>query len=328
MTKKITAMAPANIAFIKYWGKQSNALRIPLNDSISMNLSGAYTTTTVEYSPLLRRDDISFVDESVTEPESARIAMHLDRIRKLSRKKIYAKVMTKNSFPKGTGIASSASGFAALTLAATKAIGLTIPEKELTILARVGSGSACRSIPDGFVWWHSGKKSNDSYAESLYPKTWWNIRDIVCVVSKETKKISSTEGMDAVKTSPNWKSRVQQIPEKIAAMKDALRAKDMYMFGTLIEEDAISMHCIMMTQRPPLFYWNDATLRVMETVYTLRESGIPAYYTMDAGPNVHILCEKKNEEMVYSALKNVFGVQSVLVNAPACGTHCVEQHLF
>ena len=325
---KATALAPANIAFIKYWGKRSSALRIPLNDSISMNISSAMTTTTVEFSSTFTRDEISFDGESISENESKRIKKHLDRIRRLAHKQIFAKVVTKNSFPKGTGIASSASGFAALSLAGARAIGLSLSEKELTILARLGSGSAARSIPDGFVWWHAGKKSADSYAESLYPSTWWNMCDMVCVVSKETKKISSTEGMDAVKTSSNWKSRVQQIPEKIIAMQEALRTKNIYVFGTLIEEDAISMHCVMMTQNPPLFYWNDATLRVMDHVYALRGSGIPAYYTMDAGPNVHILCEEKNMEIVHSALQQVAGVQSVIVNRPVQGAHCIGKHLF
>ncbi len=325
---KATATAPANIAFIKYWGKRSDLLRIPLNDSISMNMSGAMTTTTVEFSSTLSHDDILFVGESITENECKRITKHLDRIRRLAHKKAYAKVVTKNSFPKGTGIASSASGFAALTVAATNAIGLSLSEKELTILARFGSGSAARSIPDGFVWWHAGKKSKDSYAESLYPSSWWNICDIVCVVSKEVKKASSTEGMDAIKTSPNWRSRVQQIPEKIIVMQDVLRTKDIHAFGTLIEEDAISMHCVMMTQNPPLFYWNDATLRVMDQVYAFRESGIPAYYTIDAGPNVHIFCEEKNMEIVSTALQQVAGVQSVIVNRPAEGARCIEKHIF
>ena len=325
---KTTVVAPANIAFIKYWGKRLDKLRLPLNDSISMNLSDAYTTTTVEYFSSLECDDISFVGESISESESQRITKHLDRIRKFAHKKIYAKVVTKNSFPKGTGIASSASGFAALSLAGVRAIGLSLSEKELTILARLGSGSAARSIPDGFVWWHAGRKSADSYAESLYPSTWWDLCDMVCVVSKEAKKISSAEGMDAIKTSPNWRSRVEQIPEKIIAMQDALRAKDIHAFGTLIEEDAISMHCVMMTQNPPLFYWNDVTLRVMDCVYALRESGIPAYYTMDAGPNVHVLCEEKNMEIVNTALQHVAGVQSVIVNHPSVGAHCIEQHLF
>jgi len=325
---KATAIAPANIAFIKYWGKRSNKFRIPLNDSISMNLSGATTTTTVEFSPHFDHDDISFIGEITHEKETERIIQHLDRIRKLAHKKIFACVVTKNSFPKGTGIASSASGFAALTVSAIHAIGLTLTEKEKTILARIGSGSACRSIPDGFVWWHTGKKSSDSYAESLFPSTWWNLCDVLCVVSKEVKSISSSKGMDAIKTSPYWKSRVNQIPEKMDLVKTALQERNINTFGMLLEEDAISMHCVMMTQNPPLFYWNDATLCVMDVVYELRKNGVAAYFTIDAGPNVHIICEKKNEDIVSNEMKKVFGVQSVIVNVPASGAHCIKHHLF
>jgi len=325
---KKTAIAPANIAFIKYWGKRAGGLRIPLNDSISMNISGAMTTTTVEFSTVLTHDDISFVGESISESEQTRMTEHLNRIRKRARKKIYAKVVTQNSFPKGTGIASSASGFAALTVAAVRAIGLSLSEQELTILARLGSGSAARSIPDGFVWWHTGKKSSDSYAESLRPSSWWDLCDMVCVVSKAAKKISSTEGMDRIRTSPYWRLRVQQVPEKIIAMQEALRTRDIRLFGTLMEEDAISTHCVMMTQNPPLFYWNDATLRVMDAVHALRTNGMPVYYTMDAGPNVHVLCEGKNKKTVQTALDTTQGVQSVLVNHPTDGAHCVQNHLF
>lgn len=325
---KITAVAPANIAFIKYWGKRSGVYRIPLNDSISMNISGATTTTTVEFSPTLKHDDISFFHETMTDNERERISKHLDRIRKLAHTKTFARVVTKNSFPKGTGIASSASGFAALTVAATRALHIHLSEQAETVLARIGSGSACRSIPDGFVWWHAGKKSSDSYAESAYPPTWWSIRDLICVVSKEVKKISSTSGMDTIKTSPYWKTRIQGIPDKIEGVKRAIKEKDIHALGNLIEEDAISMHCVMMTQSPPLFYWNETTVRVMDSVYELRRNGIAAYYTIDAGPNVHIICEEKNESIVYDAVKNILGVQSVICNVPDVGAHSITEHLF
>lgn len=325
---KTTVVAPANIAFIKYWGKRSRTLRIPLNDSLSMNLSCATTTTTVEFSSQLVHDEISCIGEVLSENEQERISIHLDRIRKTAHTQIFARVMTKNSFPKGTGIASSASGFAALTVAATRALDVHMSEKEITILARIGSGSACRSVPDGFVWWHAGRKSSDSYAESLYSPTWWSLRDTICVVSKEAKKTSSTEGMDAIKTSPYWKTRIQEVPEKIEAVKRALQNKDIHALGVLIEEDAISMHCVMMTQSPPVFYWNDTTLRIMDEVYELRRKGIAAYYTIDAGPNVHIICEANNEDVVFEAIKNIPGVQSVIQNGPDIGAHCISHHLF
>lgn len=326
---KTTAQAPANIAFIKYWGKRSDALRLPLNDSISMNLDGAMTTTTVEFSDTQQHhDDVSFIGESVSEKEIMRIVTHLDRIRRLAKKNIFARVITKNSFPKSTGIASSASGFAALTVAATHALELHLTEKELTVIARLGSGSACRSIPDGFSWWHAGKKSGDSYAESIYPSTWWNLCDVLCIVSKEAKKVSTTDGMDGIKTSPYWKARIHGIPEKIQETRLAIERKDIEKLGTLIEEDAISMHNVMMTQTPPLFYWNDATMRVIRELYTLRADGVAAYFTIDAGPNVHIICQNGDKERVYEQVKNIPGIQDVMISAPATGARVIERHLF
>lgn len=294
-----------------------------------MNLSEATTTTTVEFSKTLQQDAIKLHGETMKEEEIGRIVKHLDRIRKRAKSRWYARVETKNSFPKGTGIASSASGFAALTVAAVHAIGLTLSERELTVLARIGSGSACRSIPDGFVWWHAGKSSSQSYAESIYPPTWWeSMRDIVCVISKTEKAVSSTNGMDLVRTSPVYRLRLSEIPEKIEKVRFAIHTRNLQELGRLLEEDAISMHCVMMTQRPPLFYWNETTLRVLETVYEIRKTGTNAYFTLDAGPNVHVLCDAHDEEDVVRALREIQGVQSCIVNKPAVGARYSQHHLF
>ena len=142
------------------------------------------------------------------------------------------------------------------------------------------------------------------------------------------KKVPTSEGMEAVRTSPYWKSRVRAIPEKIDRMKQALQDRNIGTLGSILEEDAVSMHCVMMTQKPPIFYWNDATLRVMEAVFTLRRDGIPAYYTMDAGPNVHIICKGEDEESVCRQVKKVFGVLSVISNTPADGARIISDHLF
>jgi len=325
---KATAIAPANIAFIKYWGKQDDALRLPLNDSLSMNLSGATTTTTVEFSPSLKQDEIFFIDESMSPKDTQRIIAHLDRIRSKKNTTVRAKVVTKNSFPKGTGIASSASGFAALTVAAAVALGVRLSEKEATILARMGSGSACRSIPDGFVLWHAGESSASSFAESVYPSTYWDIADVLCIVSKEEKAVSSTEGMDAIRTSPYWRERVNGIPRKIQRVKDALKKKNFSNLGTCIEEDCLNMHHVMQTQTPSLRYWNETTNVIMDFVYTWRAKGISVYFTIDAGPNVHLICEGANKKVIERMAASISGVQSVIVNTVAKGTHCVSGHLF
>ncbi len=325
---KKTAIAPSNIAFIKYWGKRDEDLRIPSNDSVSMNLSDATTTTTVEFVQSLKKDEIELADGAFNKNEIARIVSHLDRIRGLANSADRARVVTKNSFPKGTGIASSASGFAALTVAAAGAAGLSLSEKELTILARLGSGSACRSIPDGFVQWSTGETSNESYAWSLFPSDYWDIRDIVVIVHDKAKKISSTEGMRYITTSPYWEQRQHEVGQRIVKIKDALTQKDFSQFGGIAEEDCLSMHAVMMTQSPALVYWNSATMNILQSIIRWREQGLPVYYTLDAGPNVHVLCEGKDEGRLQDEIFGLSAVQSVILNTPAPGAQVHEDHLF
>ncbi len=321
---KATAVAPANIAFIKYWGKKDDNLRLPLNLSISMNLSEAYTTTTVEFSSGI---DMDTIEGPFTEREVQRMVNHLDRIRKIANSTLRAKVMTKNSFPKGAGIASSASGFAALTVAATAALGLKPSEKELSILARLGSGSACRSIPDGFVLWEEGPpvggSSETSYAHSLYPSDWWDLRDIVVVVASQPKDIGSTSGMENVLTSPLLDARLAAIPRRIARVKKALEQKDIHMLGEVIEEDCLDMHAVMQSQKPSLNYWTDETKQIMDSVRQWRKGGLAVYFTIDAGPNVHLICEGKVEKDVLARLEKTQGIKQIIVNKSVKGAHII-----
>lgn len=299
---KATAVAPANIAFIKYWGKKDSARRIPYNPSISMNLSECTTTTTVEFSKEYEKDIIS---EGFDEK---RIIEHIDRIRKIAKTNARARIITKNSFPTSAGIASSASGFAALTEAAVAALGLKFSEKELSALARLGSGSASRSIPDGFVKWE------EEYAHSLYPADYWDLRDIIVIVDEAAKKTSSSTGHDRAVTSPFFVGRLAALPSRIARCEVALQTKDIKKLGEVIEEDCLDMHHVMQTQDAPLYYRNKKTEEVLEKI-----NGLPAYFTIDAGPNVHIICEAKDEKKVLEILK---GYQTI-VNKPALGARVV-----
>lgn len=299
---KATAIAPANIAFIKYWGRTDAKLRLPTNPSISMNLSACRTTTTVEFSKDFTKDTVS---EGFDEK---RIIEHIDRIRKIAKTSAKAKITTNNSFPTSAGIASSASGFAALTEAAVAALGLKFSEKELSALARLGSGSASRSIPDGFVKWEG------EYARSLYPPDWWDLRDIIVIVDTAAKEISSSAGHDRAMTSPFFIDRLATLPSRIARCEDALRTKDFKKLGEVIEEDCLDMHHVMQTQDPPLYYWNKKTEEVLEKI-----KGLPAYFTIDAGPNVHVICEGKDEKNVQETLK---GYQTI-VNKSAKGSYIV-----
>ncbi len=332
---KQTALAPANIAFIKYWGKADppddeagDALRLPLNDSLSMNLSGAYTVTTVEFSETFVKDEVTLLDGTFSEKEIGRVVKGLDRIREKARSKEFARVVTKNTFPKGAGSAASASGFAALTVAGFAALGVKLSEKELTIVARTGSGSACRSIPDGFVEWVGGKTSAESYAYSLYPSTYWDIRDLLVIVDTKMKKTSSTEGMEAIRTSPYLATRLSAIPKRIDELKKAMEEKHFVRFGEIIEEDCLDMHHVMQTQVPPLMYWNDTTKQIMNAVATWRKAGLPVYFTIDAGPNVHLICEGKDEQRVLDMIKGVSGIEEIILNKPSKGAQIISEHLF
>lgn len=327
---KATALAPANIAFIKYWGKADPTTRVPQNNSISMNLSNMFTITTVEFSPDLKKDEIVFMGErEVKEKETQRIIRALDQVRKVSQTGNFAKVVTKNNFPKATGIASSASGFASLAQAAFTALDYSITEKELSKFCRQLSGTACRSIPGGFVEWQKGTCADDSYGYQLYPPEYWDICDVVAVVTKTAKKVGSTEGHAIADTSPFYEARMQGITEKIVLLKESLNAKNFTHFGEIIEHESLNMHAICLTSQPPLLYWESTTLEIMKKVIQWRETQqVESYFTIDAGPSVHVICEGMYASDMQTRLQSIPGVQSVTINHPAQGAHTIEEHLF
>lgn len=326
---KATAIAPSNIAFIKYWGRKDARLRLPRNASISMNLSASTTTTTVEFSKELVQDKIELLESGgFSDGEVSRIVRQLDVVRSSVGVKLFARVATKNTFPKSSGAASSASGFAALTMASMASLKADCSQKELTILARLGSGSACRSIPDGFVKWEEGDDSTSSFAHSIYPESYWDIHDVLVIVDRKSKDVSSSAGHDTVMTSPYFLTRLQQLPQRIVRIESAMKRKDFQIFGEVIEEDCLDMHHVMQTQVPPLMYWNDATKQIMNAVVEWRRGGLPVYFTIDAGPNVHLICEEKDEQKVSDAVKRLSGVEEIILNKPSKGAHIISEHLF
>ncbi len=324
---KATAIAPTNIAFIKYWGKKDEKLRLPENGSVSMNLSNLITTTTVEFSENFPKDTVT-IDGKQDLSEEKRVIQHLDRIRDLAKLKYKAKVVSQNNFPKSTGLSSSASGFAALTVAATKTAGLNLSEKELSILARQGSGSACRSIPSGFVEWLDGETSETSYAVSIFPPSYWEIADIVAIVADEKKEVSSTEGQKIASSSPFFKARLSRIKEKIKLIKKLIKEKNFPQFGELIESEALELHAIMLTSKPPLIYWLPGTVKIMRLVKKWRADGLPVYFTVNTGQDVHLICQKKDTEVLQNKLKKIKEVKKVIINFPAEGARISKNHLF
>ncbi len=324
---KATAVAPSNIAFIKYWGRKDEILRLPTNGSISMNLSNLLTTTTVAFDPSLKKDTI-ILNGKKEDAATSRGVKHLDRIRKLAGIKTKAKVLTENNFPTGTGLSSSASGFAALSVAASYAAGLKLSEKELSMLARQGSGSACRSIPDGFVQWLDGNTSESSYAVSLHEPSYWDIADIVAVVNIGPKDVPTSTGMKSAGSSPFFELRVSRMNEKIQQTKKLLLEKDFQAFGELVEAEALELHAIMLTSNPSLIYWLPGTVRMMRQVKQWRSEGIDVYFTVNTGQDIHLLCQKKDVKKIAKLAAEVTGVKEIIVNEPAKGAHIISTHLF
>lgn len=302
--KKTTIKASSDIALVKYWGKKDEILRLPENGSISLILSGLDTVTTVEFDAKLRQDEVIIQGES-EEGEAGRVVKHLDRIRGLAGKKIFAKVVSQNTFPKGTGLSSSGSGFAALTIAATRAIGLHLNEKEMSILARQGSGTACRCVCGGIVEWKDGETSETSYSQTIYPVDYFDVRDVVVVVDEGKKLVSSTAGHATAGTSPFYKVRLENIKEKIEKVRQALKEKDFDKLGNLVESEALEFHSILLTSQPPLITWYPGSIEVMLAVQTMRKEGIKAYFTINTGFNVHVLTLPEFETQVKERLSKL-----------------------
>lgn len=316
--RKATSISCANIAFIKYWGNRDHKLRLPVTSSISMNLDGLHTRTTVTFDSS-HSADVIVLGGDVQSPEaSKRVSEHLDRVRSLAGIKTFARVDSQNNFPTGTGIASSASGLAALTVAACAAAGLQLAERDLSILARQGSGSASRSIPTGFVEWQMGTTvdGSDSFAYSIAAPEHWALADCIAIVSHAHKEVGSTGGHALAPTSPLQQARIDDTPRRIRAVREALLARDFSQFARAVEEDSTIMHAIMMTSRPPLYYWLPPTLAILETVRKWRADGLPACTTIDAGPNVHVITLAEYKDEVASRLKTIPGVQTVLTATP------------
>ena len=324
MRPKFTAIAHPNIAFIKYWGNRDDALRLPLNGSISMNLSGLESRTTVQFDEALEHDTFELNGEFQSSASLQRVSQFLDYVRRLVGSTSYARVSSTNNFPTGAGIASSASAFAALALAASKAAGLDLDQKDLSRLARLGSGSACRSVPDGFVEWLPGKDDASSYAVSIAPKDHWGLVDAVAVVSQEHKPIGSTSGHKLAHTSPLNAQRVLDAPERLKNCRDALLERDFAGFADVVELDSNYMHAVMRTSNPPLVYWEPATEVLLWQVWQWRKQGHAVCATVDAGPNVHVLALKNELEWLREALVELPGVKKVLIGEPADGACLVD----
>ncbi|OGG22280.1 diphosphomevalonate decarboxylase [Candidatus Gottesmanbacteria bacterium RIFCSPHIGHO2_12_FULL_43_26] len=324
---KKTAVACSNLALIKYWGKVDFEKRLPTNDSLSVNLDNLTTTTTVDFSASYKKDLLEIDGIRAAGRKFDRVRQHLDRIRSLAGRQLSARVVSRNNFPSATGLSSSASGFAALTKAAVAALELKLTEKEMSIVARQASGSACRSIPTGFSHWHKGRDSQSSYAESIFPIFHWQLTDLVVIISHQTKSVPTNIAQQSAFTSPFFRERLKHLPGKINKLKKAIRDKDFMSFGQISESEALELHAIMMTSEPSQIYLFPGTLKLMNLVKQWRKEGLPVFFSLNTGHNLHVLCQNKDRGKILALLKKA-GTKNIIINGPGPGTRLTDKHLF
>ncbi|CAM3688000.1 diphosphomevalonate decarboxylase [Parendozoicomonas haliclonae] len=305
------AFAPVNIALCKYWGKRNAALNLPVNDSLSVSLGNKGSTTRVAFLSDAQADEV-YLNGSAVNRDSGfykKVVAHIDLFRGLVPGCL--RVDTVNDVATGAGLASSASGFAALTKALSGLYGLGLGDEQLSVLARLGSGSACRSVYDGFVRWHKGVRADgmDSFAKPL-PESWPELRVGVLTLTGEEKKTGSREGMQrTVDSALLYGSWPEQAERDIARLEHAIVQRDFTLLGATAEQNAMAMHATMLASWPPLLYWQPESVVALQKVWQLREEGVPVYATMDAGPNVKLLFEANSTD----DLAQVFPEMDIIV---------------
>lgn len=314
----ITARAHTNIALVKYWGKKDEKLIIPNNSSISLTLDEFYTETTVNFDDNLHQDIMYLDNQKVDSIKS--ITNFMNIVRNLSNINKFAKIISYNHVPTSAGLASSASGFAALAAAASKAAGLNLNDKELSKLARRGSGSATRSIYGGFAEWKKGTNDKNSYAVSIQNHVQMDINMIAIILDNQPKKISSRKGMKiSVNTSPYYNAWEKQTTKDLETVKNAIYNNDFTALGKTAELNSMRMHSLTLSSDPSYLYLNKDSLLVINHIKALRDKGIECYYTMDAGPNVKIICQSKNIKKIKSELLQSFDEEKIKISKPGEG---------
>lgn len=316
--QEASAKACANIALAKYWGKADVKRNVPAVPSISMTLDLLVTETRVRFDSALSADVVRLDGRRASASEAERVVTMLNRVRREARLRAKATVASHNRFPTAAGLASSASGFAALAAAASAAAGLRLSKRKLSALARASSASAARSIFGGFVELPAGQRGDaDLAARQIAPPNHWNLRLVVALTEPGKKKVGSTEGMErSRKTSPYYASWLAEAPRWSRKIKRAIKDRELDVLGAAMEQSTLAFHCCAITSDPPIFYWAPATLAALATVRGLRERGVSAWATMDAGPHVKALCHAADAPRVRQALDRTPGVTRTWVTKP------------
>lgn len=316
MVKSGKARAHTNIALIKYWGKADEDLILPMNNSLSVSLERFYTETKVTFSESYTEDTLMLNGETVNAAESKKITRFMDMLRAKTNTTLYSYIESENFVPTAAGLASSASAYAALASACNEALQLGWSDKELSRLARRGSGSASRSIFGGFVEWEKGYDDTTSYSFPIDADRWEDdLAMIFVVINNKSKKVSSRAGMSLTRdTSRFYQYWLDHVDEDIAAVKEAISRKDFKGLGEVIEANGLRMHATNLGAQPPFTYLVPESYQAMEVVHQCRELGYPCYFTMDAGPNVKILVEKHNQAHVIEQLHQHFEPHQIIAS--------------
>ena len=334
---KSSAIAHSNIALVKYWGRSpdhSPDLNIPSSDSVSMTKIGLardmhlQSHTTIEFSDAYEEDHAVLQGENLTGRNLERILSVVDPLRKSADIDLRFKLASKNDFPTQAGLASSASGFAALAIATAAALRIDVSKERLSTFARLGSGSATRSIHGGFVYWNKGYSHETSFAEKICGRDRFDMNALISIIHGGKKEVASDIGHESASTSPFNEVRIEKSQVQAKDIKKAILDDDFSTVGRIAEENCKYMHAVMMTSSPPLFYWHPDTLGLIKAIQRFRKQGLECYFTIDAGPNVHLLCRPENSDELQKKLEEMKCVSRIILARPADDSHVTEEHLF
>ena len=317
--KRARALAHPNIALIKYWGKAADLRdNEPAVSSLSITLDTLVTDTELCFAPDLTSDQLVLNGRQADE-KLPRISRNLDRLRTLSGCPWHCRINSTNNFPTAAGLASSASGFAALVEAGNAALELQLDFRQKSMLARAMSGSAARSVGGGFVkiYLPHGREAEPgfgrTFAETVAEPSHWPLEICVAIVSEAEKAVGSTDGMELSRhTSPYYPAWLEGNDRDVLEAEQAVLARDFEKLSELAEFSCLKMHAMAMASRPGLLYWQGATMAAMQRVRELRRDGVPVFFTVDAGPQVKAVCAPGYGERVAQALAELDGVQRVL----------------
>ena len=337
ITVKSSAIAHSNIALIKYWGRSLDHnpnLNIPSNDSVSMTKHGLtqgmhlQTHTTIDFSDAHEEDTAILEGKVLIGRKMERILKVVNSLRKYANVDCEFKMVSKNDFPTEAGLASSASGFAALAIATVHALGLYFSKEETSTYARLGSGSATRSIHGGFVHWNKGNSHETSFAEQICGPHEFNINAVIAIIHEGKKDVTSDVGHESAHTSPFNEVRIEKSQEQAKDIKKAILDDDFSKVGKIAEENSKYMHAVMTTSNPPLFYWHPDTMRIVKSIQEMRKGGLECYFTIDAGPNVHCLCRPEDVYEIQKMLEKIECINKTILVEPADDSYVTKEHLF